>query len=73
MQSAHAKSHVVVLHKLKARILHHAFEGFLVGVHTDGLCQILITVGIIGSLFAHFRLSIDWIKVIRLLQQLIHF
>ena len=73
MQSHYAGTHVVVVHAVEAGIEHHSFEGFLVGMHTDGFGQVLIAVGIFGDEFAHQRQELEGIEVVGRSKRLGHF
>src|SRR5690606_31030071 len=55
MDGAHATHHIMVAAALKASVLHHALQGFLVRMHADGLHQIAVTGRVARHQLAHHR------------------
>ena len=73
MQGDDACAHVVVIHAVEACIQHHLFQGLLVGVHTDGLGEVLVAVGIFGNQFAHNRQQFERVEVVHAFQRFVYF
>ena len=52
MNGTNAVHHVVVFAVDESCVLHHCEQSLLVGVHTNRLDEILVTVGVVGNDFA---------------------
>ena len=53
---------------------HHLFQGFLIGVHTDGFGQIAVTFGVVGDKLAKERQNLERVHIIAFFQQIaLHF